>query len=329
MNVLLVGGAGAVGQVYGYHLQRGGARVALFVRPRVAAACAQGTVLYPLRHRRERRPVTFTPDAVFTSLEDVAAAAVLRPWDEVWLCVPADALEESWLASVARAVGHARIIALPPGIESEERIRRAFTDCEIVPAMIGMVSYQAPLPGEHVPVPGIAFYFPPGAPTSFGGPHGDVVAKELVAGGCPAVAKDHVGRSSAFGSAILMPVVAGLEASDWSLRGFRRGDVPALSAAAAHEALAITAAKVGVAAPFLTFLVTGIVLGLAAWLAPKLVPFDLEAYLRHHFGKVGAQTRLLVAGYQKEGAARGLKSSALTALIALANARRAAIDVEG
>ena len=322
MNVLLVGGAGAVGQVYGYHLQRGGARVTLFVRPRVAAACEQGTVLYPLTRRRERHSVTFTPDAVLTSLEDVAAAAAVRPWDEVWLCVPADALEETWLASVARAVGHARIIALPPGIESEERIRRAFTDCAIVPAMIGMVSYQAPLPGEDVPAPGIAFYFPPGAPTAFGGAHGEAVAKELVAGGCPAVAKDDVGRSSAFGSAILMPVVAGLEASDWSLRGFRRGDAPALSAAAAHEALAITAAKVGVAAPLLTFLVTGIVLGLAAWLAPKLVPFDLEAYLRHHFGKVGAQTRLLVAAYQKEGAARGLESSALGALIARANARR-------
>ena len=322
MNVLLVGGAGAVGQVYGYHLQRGGARVALFVRERVAAACEQGTVLYPLTRRRERRPVTFKPDAVFTSLDDVAAAAALLPWDEVWLCVPADALEETWLASIARAVGHARIVALPPGVESEERIRRAFTDCEIVPAMIGMVSYQAPLPGEEVPVPGIAFYFPPGGPTAFGGPHGKAVAQELVAGGCPAVAKANVASSSAFGSAILMPVVAGLEASEWSLRGFRRSDVPALSAAAAHEALAITAAKVGVAAPFLTFLVTGIVLRLAAWLAPKLAPFDLEAYLRHHFGKVGAQTRLLVAAYQKEGAARGLESGHLAALIELANAQR-------
>jgi 2-dehydropantoate 2-reductase len=309
--------------VYGYHLQRGGARVALFVRARAAAAaCEQGTVLYPLTRRRERRPVTFKPDAVLTSLDDVAAAAAVRPWDEVWFCVPADALEETWLASVARAVGHARIVALPPGTESEELLRRAFPDCEVVPAMIGMVSYQAPLPGEDVPVPGIAFYFPPGGPSAFGGPQGKAVAKELVAGGCPAVAKMNVGTSSAFGSAVLMPVVAGLEASDWSLRGFRRSNVPTLVAAAAHEALAITAAKAGVAAPFLTFLVGAFVLKLAAWLAPKLAPFDLEAYLRHHFGKVGGQTRLLVAAYEKEAAARGLESSALGSLIELANARR-------
>jgi 2-dehydropantoate 2-reductase len=191
--------------------------------------------------------------------------------------------------------------------------------------MIGMVSYQAPLPGEDVPVPGIAFYFPPGGPSAFGGPQGKAIAQELVAGGCPAVAKANVGSSSAFGSAVLMPVVAGLEASGWSLRGFRRSEVPTLVAAAAHEALAITAAKVGVAAPFLTLLVTGVVLKLAAWIAPTLTPFDLEAYLQHHFGKVGAQTRLLVAGYQKEGAARGLKSGALATLIELANARRARV----
>ena len=41
LRVLLVG-AGAVGQVYGYHLQKGGAQVAFFVRPKHRAEAEGG-----------------------------------------------------------------------------------------------------------------------------------------------------------------------------------------------------------------------------------------------------------------------------------------------
>jgi 2-dehydropantoate 2-reductase len=316
-NILLVG-AGAVGQVYGYHLQRGGARVAYLVRPKAAAACERGMVLYALNSRGPRVPLRFAADAVFTSLDEVAK----ETWDEVWFCVPADAVEEAWLASIAAAVGQARIIALPPGLESEQKIRAAFPGRDVVAGLIGMVSYQTPLPGEVVPEPGIAFYFAPGVPTVFGGPLGKSVAAELKAGGCPAVAKPDAGTSSAFGSAILMPTVAGLEAAGWSLREFRRSDVPKLVVRAAREAVAITAAKVGVRGPGL-LLLSAFTLRIAAWLAPKLVSFDLEAYLKHHFRKVGDQTRLMFGQYAKDGAAKGLKSEALAALLQRAEAASA------
>ena len=322
VNVLVVGGAGAVGQVYGYHLQRGGARVGLLVRPKAVAACERGTVLYPLALFGSRRSVTFRPDVVLSSLEDVAAEARARAWDEVWFCVPADALDEAWLATVAAAVGKARVVALPPGIESEERLRRAFPGCEVVPALISIVSYQAPLPGEEISPPGIAFYFPPAGPTVFGGPHGREVAKNLARGGCPAVGKKDIRATSAFASAVLMPVVAGLEAMRWSLRAFRRSDVPLLVARAAQEATAITADILGVRRPFLSFLVTGLAFRLAAWLAPKLAPFDLEAYLKHHFSKVGEQTRLLFAEYGASADKRGLPKDALASLLARADAER-------
>lgn len=317
MNILLVG-AGAVGQVYGYHLQRGGARVAYFVRPKAAAACERGMVLYALNQRGPRVPIKFAADNVFSSLDDVAKES----WDEVWFCVPADAVEDAWLASIAAAVGNARIVALPPGLESEQKIRSAFPGRDVVPGLIGMVSYQTPLPGELVPEPGIAFYFVPGVPTVFGGPLGKTVARELKAGGCPAVAKADAGTSSAFGSAILMPTVAGLEASGWSLREFRRSDVPALVVRAAREAVAITAAKIGSRGPGL-FLLSAFTLRVAAWIAPKIVSFDLEAYLRHHFRKVGDQTRLMFGQYAKDGAAKGLKVEALASLLDRANAVRA------
>ena len=314
MNILLVG-AGAVGQVYGYHLQRGGARVSFFVRPKAAEATRKGMILYALNKRGPRVPIRFEAAAVFTELGDVAK----ETWDEVWFCVPADAVEESWIASIAAAVGKARIIALPPGLESEKKFRAAFPDSDVVAGLIGMVSYQSPLPGEDVPQPGIAFYFAPGVPTVFGGPSGKTVAAALKAGGCPAVAKPDAGTSSAFGSAILMPTVVGLEVAGWSLREFRRGDVPKLVVRAAREAVAITAAKVGTRGPGLFFL-SAFTLRIAAWLAPKLVSFDLEGYLRHHFRKVGDQTRLMFGQYAKDAAATGLKSEALASLLEAARA---------
>jgi 2-dehydropantoate 2-reductase len=309
VNILLVG-AGAVGQVYGRHLQLGGARVAFFVRAGAAAACAAGMTLYPLKNRRDRTPVTFRADAVYTSLADVAA----ETWDQVWLCVPANALDEGWLRSISEAVGAAVIVALPPGMDSEVRIRAAFPGDRVVPALIGMISYQAPLPGEEVPRPGVAYLFPPLSPSAFGGTHGRAAAEALARGGCPAREKRDISTGSAFGSGLLMPNVAALELSGWSLPALRRGRWIAVAAAATREAIRIAAARLGVRAPALLFLVRGLTLRVAWKVAPWLLPVDLETYLRYHFTKVGEQTRQLLAELRRDGEARGLETGALAEL---------------
>lgn len=284
--------------------------MAFLVRPRAAAACEAGTTLYPLVRRGEREPVTFKADSVFTSLEDVAK----ERWDQVWLCVPATALDEGWLLAIAGAVGEALVVALPPGLDSEPRIRRAFPGDRVVPGLIGIMSYQAPLPGEEVPRPGIAYFFPPGSPTAFGGPHAVAVAGALRAGGCPAVTKRDVATTSVFGSCVLMPVVAALEAAGWSFAELRRGPLLTLAAEASREAMGIASARLGVRAPLFGYLVRGWILGLVLALAPRLVPFELEAFLRHHFTKVGDQTRLLLGEYCRDGEARGLGTLALGSL---------------
>jgi 2-dehydropantoate 2-reductase len=309
VNILVVG-AGAVGQVYARHLALAGARVAFFVRPRAAAACEAGLTLYPLTKRGERTPVDFRAAAVHTSLADVAA----ERWDQVWLAVPATALDPAWLRSIAEAVGDALVVALPPGIDSEERIREAFPRSEVVPAIIGMISYQAPLPGEVVPRPGVAYLFPPGSPSAFGGPHGRAVADLLSRGGCPAVENRSTASASAFGSGLLMPNIAALELSGWSLSALRRGPWLAVAAAAARQAIRVGAARLGVRAPLFLFLLRGLALRIVWWVAPRLLPLDLETYLRYHFTKVGEQTRQLLAEYRRDGEASGMPVDAIAAL---------------
>lgn len=310
MTNILVVGAGAVGQVYARHLQLAGARVAFFVRPHAAAACEAGMTLYPLKKGADRTPVELRAAAVYTSLADVAA----ETWDQVWLCVPANALDEGWLQSIAEAVGSALIVALPPGIVAEERIRAAFPRSAVVPAMIGMISYQAPLPGEVVPRPGVAYLFPPGSPSGFGGPEGRAVAELLARGGCPAVENRDIGVASAFGSGLLMPNVAALELAGWSLAALLRGPWLPVAAAASRQAIRVAAAHLGVRAPLYLFLLRGLTLRILWKVVPWLLPIDVETYLRYHFTKVGAQTRQLMEEYRRDGEARGMPTGAIAAL---------------
>ncbi len=81
-RILLVG-AGAVGQVYGRHLQLGGADISFLVRPQYAAAVRRGFDLYPLRKRGRRDAVRLQDFAVLTETAAVAA----QRWDAVFLCV--------------------------------------------------------------------------------------------------------------------------------------------------------------------------------------------------------------------------------------------------
>jgi hypothetical protein len=212
-------------------------------------------------------------------------------------------------------------------MDSEERIRAAFPGDRVVPGLIGLVSYQAPLPGHAAPRggPGVAYLFPPGSPTAFGGAHGRAVAEALARGGCPAVENPRIGETSAFGSGLLMPNMAALELAGWSLAALRRGPLLALAAEAARQAIRVAAARLGVRAPILLFLLRGVTLRVVWKLAPRVMPIDLETYLRYHFTKVGGQTRQLLAEYRRDGEAAGLETSAVAEL----SGRLSALDGEG
>ena len=311
LEVLLVG-AGAVGQVYGRHLQLGGARTSFYVRPKAAEAIRDGMTMYPLRKKDEREPVVYRADAVYTDLAKVAE----RRWDQVWLCLPTTALDPAWLAEIAAAVGRATVVALPPGMDSFERIQTAFAGRPVVSALIGMISYQAPLPGETVPRPGMAYLFPPGRPSAFGGPEASAVVQALRAGGCPAKEDPNAGAASAFGSGLLMPNIAALETAGWSIAKLRRGDHLDLAAAASREAMAVAAARMGVDPPMVRELIRGPILKLAWAAVPHLLPIDVETYVAYHFTKVGEQTRELLEEYRREGEARGLPTEAIVKLAA-------------
>ena len=314
MSILLVG-AGAVGQAYGRHLQRSGASISFMVREKYAEACRAGLTLYPLNRPKATRwqPVPFTGFGVLTRPDEVATAT----WEQVWLCISSPALQGPWLDELLEASGTATLVFLQPGLRDRDTILERWPAERLVQGLITLISYQAPLPGEHVPQPGVAYLFPPLSTTLFTGPpdRTQAVVDALRAGGCRATVSPHVRHRAAIGSAVLMPHMVALETAGWSVQALRTSPLLPLASRASREAMMIAATYNGFPPPAARHVVHPLLTQLALGLAPHLLPFDLETYLRYHFTKVGAQTRAAMAVYRELSAELGLPSPHLERLL--------------
>jgi ketopantoate reductase len=313
MDILIVG-AGAVGQAYARHMQKAGHQVSFLVKPKYKAACESGMVLYQLNGRTERQPLMLRVDAVLTNLDEVRS----RAFDQVWVTIPADALTEAWLSPFAAAIGSATFVSMTPGMEVQAAVRRALPEEQLVFGQIGVVSFQAPLPGDTL-APGIAYITSALSPNLFGGKHARTAADALALGGCPSRVVANIDASLARGSAFLMPQVLALEMSGWSLARHRK-ETLALATDAGKEARIAVERKLGLAPSFASKLLTPFTLDLAWLFAPSFVPFDLEVYLRVHFSKVRAQSVLLLQGYRQTAEALGLGHANLDRLLAFTRA---------
>jgi ketopantoate reductase len=313
MNVLIVG-AGAVGQVYGRHLQLGGADVSFYVKEKYVETCSAGFDLQVL-NASGRGSYRFEGAGVVTDPEAVTATR----WDQVWLCISATALRGPWLEPFLKAIGEATLVAMQPGLDDRAFLAEQIADDQIVQGMISMVSYQAPLAGEDRE-PGVAYWFPPLSPSPFSGPNAErvqAVVDGLKAGKCPAKVHANASLEAARGSAILMPHLAALELEAWSLKGLRKSERLAIATAASKEALATVAAYTETAVPgLMSCLVRPCLMGLVLGIAPTATPFPLEVYLKYHFTKVGDQTRFMIETYIETGKKHGLESPNLATLLA-------------
>jgi hypothetical protein len=134
----------------------------------------------------------------------------------------------------------------------------------------------------------------------------------LRAGGLSARRARDVPALAAFGSALLIPVVAALEKEGWSLAALTRSPRLALAARAARQACDALAVHEGRSPPLPIRLGSRpAVLRTLLRVGPRLPPVDLQAYLRAHFTKVGAQTRDMLDRYATLGRAVGLPVDAL------------------
>lgn len=310
LRVAIVGG-GAVGQVYGLHLQKGGAEVTFYVREKYRAETEAGMRLIPLRGKRE--PITLTPDAVVTDPKDV------QGFDQVWFCVPTTALIKGGLDPIFEAIQNdgSTIVNMMPGVQVRELVNAKVSADRVVDGLIGMVAYQAPLPGEDIDPPGTAFILPSLSASKFSGldkARVEAVHGALRAGGCPAKITDDARVSLAFSSSLMMPMIVALEGAGWELAALRRGDWLSLAAGTGREAMGVIGAELDAKPPLLRFFLRRWLLSLISRVAPWIAPFDVEVYLKYHFTKVGEQTRLMIRGYIEGAKKHGLPGGHIEAL---------------
>jgi len=315
MRALIVG-AGAVGQVFGRHLALGGAEVAFFVKDKYAAEARAGFRLYPLNQKRH--PAHRLDGAgVVTTMAEVAA----QRWDQVYLTVSSTAIRVgTWLGELCAATGDATIVFLQPNLDDRALLLAHCDGARVVDGTIGFLSYHAPLPGEaRFTEPGMAYWFPPMAPSPFSGAEPRVrgVLDALRAGKFPAKRVRDLSQTAPFPSAVLNAYVAALEGAGWSFATLRRDGYLAAGARAARQMLAIAAREVGAKAPLgVRLAARPTTMRVVLRVQRAIVPLDLEAFFKAHFTKVGAQTRLGLRRYLALGKKHGLPVDAIAQLVA-------------
>jgi len=316
MRILLVG-AGAVGQVFGHHLQRGGAEVAFLVKPKHAEATGGGFTLYPLNRRNPRRaPVRFEGFEVLTTTEEVAA----RSWDAVLLCTASNALRAGdWVREVAEATGDATIVGLQPGLEDPPLVREAAGIGRVVWGLIEFIAYAGPLQGEELPEPGTVYWLAPVFPFPFSGPAQRIapIVAALRAGGLRARTVPDVARDIALSSPLLLLHMAALECAGWRFDAIRRDTaLLELTAAAVREAISIAAHEYGTGPHGWLRWLRPWQVRLVSRLAPVLLPLPIETYLQFHFTKVRPQTLEQLGRWMALAEGSGQSGEAMAALAA-------------
>ena len=304
----LVVGAGAVGQVFASHLERAGVEVTFAVR---SPEKVHSVVLTQLGVFGPKPPVSFTPRAV---VRELGASR----FDLVLLTVPSDALASDWLRRLVPGFDGATVVALQPGLEDRARLLSlGILESRLVRGLIGFISFATPLSaGDRLPA-GYAYWFPPFSPCAFDGPVELVrtVVATLRAGGLPSTRQPGLESEVIFFTAGLLVTVRALERKGWSLKALASDS--SLSVQASAEALAITSRKLERPVPFAPTLTTRPwLVSTAARLAPLVVPFDVETYLRVHFTKVAPQSKLLLGEWAAMGRSYGLPVEALEKLLA-------------
>lgn len=318
INALIVG-AGAVGQVYGYYLQRGGALVSCFVKEKHQQEAGQGFSLYRCRRSGLGSAERFQAAAIYSDFAELKQ----QRWDQVWLAVPSTALRDEWLQQLRSVIGDATVVMLQPDLDDRDHVLKVFPAEQVVCGVVNFISYQTPLPDlpdYHTDADkhGVAYLLLPMMPAEFSGSSGRVVpVVEAMASGRMNVkiGKD-ASRAYADRSAWMIPLVASLELEHWSFRKLQLSPVLGLAVDAAKEALQIVAAKFDQRQNWTERMFSLFWVKVALPLIRVMSPMDAESFVKFHFMKTAPQTRMMLQTYIAEGRKRGQPTGHLELLLA-------------
>lgn len=317
MVTALIVGAGAVGQVYGHFLQRGGASVSYFIKQKYKEQCEQGFTLYRCRRSGLGGPEQFQADGVYTELEELKQ----QHFDQVWLTVSSADLRGEWLQQLKAAVGDATIVMLQPDLDDRDYIYSVFPQQQVVCGIVNFISYQTPLPDlpDYHPDAqkhGVAYLVLPMMPAEFSGSQQRLppVMEAMASGRFNVRVERDASRIYADRSAMMIPLVALLELENWSFQKLTLSGSLELAVGAAQEALAIVAAKFGKRLNWTERLFSLFWVKMALPVMRFLSPMDAESYVKFQFVKTAPQTRMMLQHFIEDGEKLGRSTQSLQAL---------------
>jgi hypothetical protein len=315
MRILVVG-AGAIGQVFGWHLHEGGAEIGYLVKP------DRRPERLRLEWLNRRTVATWDSFAVYDDPGSVGAC------DAVVITVASPALAPSWLEPLGRATGSAPVVVMQPGPRDLELVAESIDRGRLVRGLVGIIAFQTPLEGdprfaEH----GVAYWFPPLMKTLLEGEHAPPLVEAFRRGRMPIARHNDVAAVGGFAGAVLESFVAALELQGWSFAAVRSGRWTAVASRASRQLAAVASRTTGKDPPMALRLVSPATTALVAQVARLVMPFDVEAYLRAHFTKVGSQTLTHLQSALREGT--GLPLDAVEELVAGLRAIRADSNYTG
>lgn len=317
MVTALIVGAGAVGQVYGHFLQRGGASVSYFVKEKYKQECEQGFTLYRCRRSGLGSAEQFHADNIYTQYEELKQ----QKWDQVWLTMSSADLRGGWLEQLKEVVGDATIVMLQPDLGDRDYIYDVFPSQQVVCGIVNFISYQTPLPDlpDYHPdahKEGVAYLVLPMMPAEFSGSEQRLpeVMEAIASGRFNVRVEKDASRIYADRSAMMIPLVALLELENWSFKKLTLSNSLELAVGAAQEALSIVAAKFGKRLNWTERLFSLFWVKLALPLMRFVSPMDAESYVKFQFVKTAPQTRMMLQHFIEDGEKLGQPTQSLRTL---------------
>lgn len=317
MVTALIVGAGAVGQVYGHFLQRGGASVSYFVKEKYKEECENGFTLYRCRRSGLGAAEKFEADGVYTQYEDLKNTR----WDQVWLTVSSADLRGGWLEQLRDVIGDASVVMLQPDLDDRDYVFSVFPAEQVVCGIVNFISYQTPLPDlpnyhSDAAKEGVAYLVLPMMPAEFSGNEERLpnVMGAMAAGRFNVKVEQDASRIYADRSAMMIPLVALLELENWSFKRLRISNSLDLAVGAAREALVIVAAKFGRRMNWTERLFSLFWVKMALPVMRFLSPMDAESYAKFQFVKTAPQTRMMLRHFIDDGEKYGRPVESLRAL---------------
>lgn len=317
MVTALIVGAGAVGQVYGHFLQRGGASVSYLIKEKYKKECENGFTLYRCRRSGLGAAEKFFAEHLFTDYEELKKAK----FDQVWLTISSSDLRGEWLHELKAAVGDATIVMLQPDLDDRDYIYSVFPQEQVVCGIVNFISYQTPLPDlpdyhPDIDKAGVAYLLLPMMSAEFSGSQERLpeVVEAMASGRLNVRVEKDTSRIYADRSAMMIPLVASLELEHWSFKRLLFSKSLNLAVSAGHEALMIVAAKFGRRLNWTERLFSLFWVKLALPVMRFLSPMDAESYVKFQFEKTAPQTRMMLRHFIDDGEKLGQPTESLRAL---------------